>query len=132
MLVAWAGLYSIAAPRVAAGRVDDAYAAIERGDVEEAVDDGEDAHSLDPLSIEPLQAWASAEEAQGSIARARELYVQAVELQPLNSIAWYELGRFDQEVVGDDAAATRELMRAIELDPYGCPARLALGQACEG
>ena len=31
VLVAWAGLYSIAAPRVAAGRVDDAYAAIERG-----------------------------------------------------------------------------------------------------
>ncbi len=132
VLVAWAGLYSIAAPRVAAGRVDDAYAAIERGDAEEAVEDADYAHSLDPLSIEPLQAWASAEEAQGSIARARELYVQAVELQPLNSIAWYELGRFDQEVVGDDAAATRELMRAIELDPYGCPARLALGQACEG
>ena len=85
-----------------------------------------------PSSIEPLEAWASAEEARGRIARARELYVQAVELQPLNSTAWYELGRFDKEVVGDDAAAARELGRAIELDPHGCPARLALGQACEG
>jgi hypothetical protein len=132
VLVAWAGLYSIAAPRVAEGRVDDAYAEIDRGSVEKAVDAAKSAHSLDPLSIEPLEAWASAEESRGDIPRARELYVEAVELQPLNSSAWYELGRFDQEVTGDDAASTRELKRAIELDPYGCPARRALGQACEG
>jgi hypothetical protein len=49
---------------------------------------------------------------------------------PLNSVAWYELGRYDQEVVGDDVAAEKELKRAIELDPHGCPARRALGQAC--
>ena len=85
--------------------------------MEKAVAAAKSAHSLDPLSIEPLEAWAAAEESRGRIPRARELYVQAVKLQPLNSIAWYELGRFDQEVVGDDAAATRELMRAIELDP---------------
>jgi hypothetical protein len=131
VLVAWAGLYSIAAPRFAEGRVDDAYAEIDRGSVEKAVDAAKSAHSLDPLSIEPLEAWASAEESGGKIARARELYVEAVELQPLSSTAWYELGRFDQEVIGDDPAATRELERAIELDPYGCQARLALGQACE-
>jgi O-antigen ligase len=130
LLVAWAGLYSIAAPRVAAGRVDDAYAEIERGSVEKAVSAAKSAHSLDPLSIEPLEAWAAAEESRGKFDRARELYVQAVELQPLNSTAWYELGRYDQEVVGDDAAAARELKRAIQLDPYGCPARRALGQAC--
>lgn len=130
VLVAWAGLYSIAAPRVAAGRVDDAYAELESGSVEKAVSAAKSAHSLDPLSIEPLEAWASAEESRGKIARARELYLQAVELQPLNSVAWYELGRYDQEVIGDDAAATRELTRAIQLDPYGCPARRALGQAC--
>lgn len=132
VLVAWAGLYSIAAPRVAAGRVDDAYAELERGSVEKAVSAAKSAHSLDPLSIEPLEAWASAEESRSKLARARELYVQAVELQPLNSVAWYELGRYDQEVIGDDVAATRELRRAIQLDPYGCPARRALGQACEG
>ncbi len=132
VLVAWAGLYSIAAPRVAEARVADAYAELERGDVEDAVASAESAHSLDPLSIEPLQAWASAEESRNHLPRARELYVRAVELQPLNWVAWYELGRFDQEVLGDDAAAERELRRAVELDPHGCPARLALGEACAG
>jgi tetratricopeptide (TPR) repeat protein len=132
VLVAWAGLYSIAAPRVAAAKVADAYAQLERGDVEDAVASAKSAQSLDPLSIEPLAAWASAEEAQNHLPRARELYVRAVELQPLNWVAWYELGRFDQEVLGDDVAAERELRRAIELDPHGCPARRALGEACPG
>jgi O-antigen ligase len=118
VLVAWAGLYSIAAPRVAAARVDDAYAQIERGDVEQAADTAESAHSLDPLSVEPLQAWAAAEEAAGRIAKARKLYVRAVDLQPLNWATWYELGRFDSEVLGDEAASRRELGRAHELDPH--------------
>jgi tetratricopeptide (TPR) repeat protein len=130
VLVAWAALYSVAAPRVAAGRVDKAYAEIERGSVDQAAKTAKTAHSLDPLSIEPLQAWASAEEARGRIGRARDLYLRAVELQPLNWFAWYELGRFDREVLGDEAAAQRELRRALQLDPHGCPPRRALGMTC--
>jgi tetratricopeptide (TPR) repeat protein len=130
VLVVWASLYSIAAPRVAAARVDDAYAELDRGSVEKAISSAKSAHSLDPLSIEPLEAWASAEEARAHFPKARELYVDAVKLQPLNWVAWYELGRYDQEVIGDDAAAAKELRRAIQLDPHGCPARRALGQAC--
>jgi tetratricopeptide (TPR) repeat protein len=99
--------------------------------VEDAVASAKSAHSLDPLSIEPFHAWAVAEEARERFPEARDLYVRAVELQPLNWTTWYELGRFDLEVVGNDAAATRELERAIELDPYGCPAREALGEDCE-
>ena len=130
VLVAWAALYSVAAPRVAAGRVDKAYAQIERGSADDAAASAKTAHSLDPLSIGPLQAWAAAEEARGRIARARELYARAVELEPLNWFTWYELGRFDRDVLGDDAAAGRELRRALELDPYGCPPRQALGKPC--
>jgi tetratricopeptide (TPR) repeat protein len=130
VLVAWAALYSIAAPRLAAARVDDAYAQIERGAVEKAADSARSAHSLDPLSIAPLEAWASAEEARGRIPRARDLYVRAIELQPLNWVTWYELGRFDREVLGDEVAARRELERALELDPHGCPPRRALGEKC--
>ena len=132
VLVAWAALYSIAAPQVAASRVDNAYAQIDRGSVEKAVSSAKTAHSLDPLSVEPLLAWAAAEEAQGRIQRARELYVRAVDLQPLNWFTWYELGRFDKDVLGHDAEARRELQRAVELDPHGCPARVALGQKCTG
>ena len=132
VLVAWAGLYSIAAPRVAEARVDDAYAELERGFPEEAAKTAESARSLNPLSIAPLQAWAAAEEAEGDIARARELYVDAVDLQPLNWTAWYELGRFDCEVLGDEDAARRELQRAHELDPQNDTVAGALTQACTG
>jgi tetratricopeptide (TPR) repeat protein len=132
VLVAWAALYTVAAPRVAADRVDNAYAEIDRGSVEKAVDSAKSAHSLDPLSIDPLLAWASAEEAEGRPGEARKLYVRAVDLQPLNWYAWYQLGRFYLEVAGDNEAAERALRRAVELDPHGCPARRALGEACPG
>jgi O-Antigen ligase len=129
-LVAWAALYSIAAPRVAAARVDDAYSEIERGSLEKAVSEAKSAHSLNPLSIGPLEAWASAEEGGGNLARARELYAQAVDLQPLNWTSWYELGLYDREVLGHDAVARRELMRARQLDPHNCQVLKALGLPC--
>ena len=125
VLVAWAGLYSIAAPRIAAARVDDAYSQIERGRLEQAASSAKSAHSLNPLSIAPLQAWASAEEDAGNLARARELYAQAVDLQPLNWESWYQLGLFDREVLGHNAAARRELLRAR-------PARSAQLPGAEG
>ena len=130
VLVAWAGLYSIAAPRVAAARVDNAYEQLEQGFPEEAARTAKSAHSLNPLSIAPLEAWASAEEADGNVKRARELYVDAVELQPLNWQAWYELGRFDCEVLGDEDAARREIGRAQELDPLNDSIPKGLTAAC--
>jgi tetratricopeptide (TPR) repeat protein len=116
VLVTWAALYSLLAPRLAERKVDDAFAALENPS--KAVDDARDAHSLNPLSIDPLHAWAAAEEAQGRNERALELYVQAVELQPLNPDAWFELGRFELEVLDDRQRARRDLSRALELDPY--------------
>jgi len=130
VLVAWAALYSVAAPRVAAGRVENAYSQIDRGAVEDAVASARSAHSLNPLSVEALLAWASAEEARGRLQKARDLYLRAVDLQPLNWYTWYQLGRFDIEVLGEDTAGRRALARAVELDPHGCPPRLALGETC--
>jgi O-antigen ligase len=125
VLVAWAALYSIVAPRVAASKVDAAYSDIEHGSLDKAVADAKSAHSLNPVSVEPLYAWAAAEEAKARVGKARDLYLRAVDLQPLNWETWYELGRFDIEVLGHDVAGRRELERARELDPYG-PARRAL------
>jgi hypothetical protein len=132
VLVAWAGLYSIAAPRVAAARVDHAYSEIESGSLEKAVSQAKSAHSLNPLSIAPLQAWASAEEGLSNFARARQLYAQAVDLQPLNWTSWYQLGLYDREVLGHDEAARRELEHALELDPHNCQLQKALGRPCTG
>jgi len=130
VLVALAGLYSIAAPRVAAGRVDDAYSHIERGQLEQAASSAKGAHSLNPLSVAALQAWASVEEDAGKLARARELYVQAVDLQPLNWATWYQLGLYDREVLGHDDTARRELLRARQLDPHNCQVLKALRLPC--
>ena len=130
VLVALAGLYSIAAPRIAAARVDDAYSQIERGRLDQAASSAKSAHSLNPLSIAALQAWASVEEDAGNLARARQLYAQAVDLQPLNWESWYQLGLFDREVLGQNAAARRELLRARQLDPHNCQVLKALGLPC--
>jgi len=130
-LVAWAGLYSIAAPRIADTRVDDAYSQIERGDLAQARQSARSAHSLNPLSIAPLLAWAAVEEDANQLGKARELYAQAVDLQPLNWEAWFQLGLFDREVLGHDQAARRELGRALELDPHNCQVRKALKLPCD-
>jgi tetratricopeptide (TPR) repeat protein len=114
-LVALTALSSIAAPWLAERKVDEAYAAIERP--EEAVDAARAAHRLNPLAVEPLLAWATAEEARGNVQRAGELYVEAVELQPLNAETWYELARFEIDQ-GDQERARRHLERARELDPF--------------
>ena len=131
VLVAWAGLYSIAAPRIAAARVDDAYSHIERGQLGQAASSAKSAHSLNPLSIAALQAWASVEEDAGKLARARELYAQAVDLQPLNWASWYQLGLYDREVLGHCAVARRELIRARQLDPHNSQVLTALGMPCK-
>jgi tetratricopeptide (TPR) repeat protein len=118
-------VFSLAAPRLAAKRVDEAYAAIDRNDLETAVDKAQEARSLNPLSIEPLHAEAAAEEARKRFGRAQELYVDAVEVQPLNARAWYELGCFELQVLDKRQAARRDLERSRDLDPRG-PAATAL------
>ena len=125
VLVAGAVLFSIAAPRLAARDVEQAWAALDRGDAAEAVREARDARSLNPLSIEPWHAEAAAEESRRRFRAAWRAYVEAVETQPLNAIAWYELGCFELDLLNELEAARRHLERARELDPRG-PAATAL------
>ncbi len=111
-------VYSLVAPWLAGRRVDDAYLAIERGELERAVASARQARWLDPLSPEPLRVWALANAAAGDVTGALRRYVQAVELQPANSSTWYDLGAFEL-AVGRYRAAYRHLDRAYGLDPYG-------------
>jgi hypothetical protein len=48
----------------------------------------------------------------------------------LNWVAWYELGRFDCEVIGDEEAARRALRRAQDLDPHNQSIPRGLTAAC--
>jgi hypothetical protein len=118
ILVAVVSLFSLAAPWLATRYVDDAFAAIDRGDDQAALDAARRAQTWNPLAIEPLLAEAAAEEARGDGRSALVRYVEAVELQPLNWRTWYELGFFELNT-GRRERAIRHLQRSRELDPLG-------------
>jgi hypothetical protein len=118
VLVAAVSLFSLAAPWLATREVDDAYTALEEGNVDEAFTAARRARTLNPLAIEPLLATAAADEADGDGRAALVRYVEAVELQPLNFRTWYELGRFEL-ATGRRERAIRHLQQARELDPLG-------------
>ncbi len=85
------------------------------------------ARSVDPLSIQPLLEGAVAESSiaaslgPGAVQRladraALAFLVQATQLQPENSQAWYELGWFELHVRGCPRAALPDLSRFTVLD----------------
>jgi O-antigen ligase/polysaccharide polymerase Wzy-like membrane protein len=109
---------SLLTPWFAQRGSDSALAALDSGRPVRAVARARDARSLNPLALEPLLIEAGAEEQLGEAARARALYVRAVELQPLNWRPWYELGGFEAGL-GRYRAAVGPLRRAVFLDKYG-------------
>ncbi len=104
------------------------------------------AHSIDPLSIEPLLDGAVTETAiAGSLnpGQAQEnadgaalaFLEQATQVQPSNAQGWYELGWFNLHVRGCPRAALPELSRFTVLrrqEPRERPVRLALGEVNSG
>jgi tetratricopeptide (TPR) repeat protein len=120
---------SLLAPWMAARRVDSAYAAIGRGAFGSAAADAENAHSLNPLSIDPLLAWGRAEWIRGDRGEAYRRYAQAVDLQPDNPDAWFALGVFQLEGLHHPRSAIASLTRSAELDPYGSDLATLLAQA---
>jgi hypothetical protein len=125
-LVAAALLYSLAAPWLAERRVERAYEAVANGEPAAAVQSAESARRLNPLSLDPLRAEASARVLGGDLDGARRGLADAVELQPENPATWYELGVFELRIAQRPGAAIEPLSRAAELDPHGdAPALLA-------
>jgi tetratricopeptide (TPR) repeat protein len=111
-------LLSLFSPWLAERRLEDATRAIQRGDLDGTVSAAGEAHSLNPLALEPLLLWAAAEAATEDIAEARRLYSKAVATQPMSPDAWYEYGRFEL-TVPDVLLAYRYLERSYELDRFG-------------
>jgi hypothetical protein len=116
--LALAGLYSLGAPWLADRRLDDAYAAIGRGDLVTAADEAARARSLDPVSVEPLFALGFVQDAQGQFDAARDYYARAVEVQPENREAWFLLGMLEYDVKRYVDALAR-FNRMYALDPHG-------------
>jgi tetratricopeptide (TPR) repeat protein len=124
-VVALGVLYSITAPWLAQRRVEDAYSAIARADAGDALSAARQARDLNPLSVEPLWAWALAEATARNPGGTIQRYLDATELQPENSDTWFALGAFEFELRRFRDAYVH-LDRAYALDPYG-PAGLPGG-----
>lgn len=113
-----AALSSVVVPWLAERRLDDASAAIAAGDLVAAASAADDARSLDPLSIDPIQLRAAIAEAGGDERRALRLYREAVDLQPRNPDTWFELGRHYLVARRDPATAFCALDRAYAIDSW--------------
>jgi hypothetical protein len=112
---ALAGVYAIAAPWLATRAIASSSAAVARGDFAAALADAKSAHSYDPLSVDALIQWAALE---ADPAQARDLYRQAVSIEPLDPGTWYELGAFEYDRKNWRAAYTA-LDRSWGLDRHG-------------
>jgi tetratricopeptide (TPR) repeat protein len=113
-----AALYSLVSPWVAARKVDDAYAAIERGDAAAAASAAKTAHDLNPTSLDPLFVWAAAEHTRGNDREAGRLYTRAIALQPDNWRPWYYRALFLRNI-GGAASAVFDARQAAKRDPLG-------------
>jgi hypothetical protein len=126
--VAAALALSLLTPWFAQRDTDSAQAAIFDGRPLVALRDARSARSLNPLALDPLLAEAAALEQLGDVQGARSVYIDAVELQPLNWRAWFELGRFE-EGQQDWPRALPALRRAVDLDPQNPLAQAELAAA---
>jgi hypothetical protein len=115
-VVAVAVALSLLTPWFAQRSTDSARAALADRRPLVAYRDARDARSLNPLALDPLFVQAEALSQLGDAQGARRLYIDAVELQPLNWRAWWELGSFE-EGQQDFGRAIPALERAVDLDP---------------
>ncbi len=112
--LALVGAYSLAVPWLAERELDrSARAASATG----VLDHARRAHSLNPLSVDALLEWAAVEPNPG---KQRELYREALGLEPQNPTTWYELGRYEYER-GNLGGAYLALDRSWGLDRLDGP-----------
>jgi O-Antigen ligase len=111
-------LYSLVAPYASSRLVDSSYSQLAADRSESALSDARAARTLNPLSVDPLQALGDAEAARHDEAAALRYYRDAVDLQPENSNTWYALGSYEF-FTGRYEEALHDLDRAYGLDPYG-------------
>jgi tetratricopeptide (TPR) repeat protein len=125
VVVAVAMALSLLTPWFAQRATDAAQRALADARPLQAYRDARDARSLNPLALDPIFAQALALDQLGDFQGERQLYIDAVRLQPLNWRAWFVLGEFEKSQQ-DYARAIPPLRRAVELDPQGSLAQAEL------
>jgi hypothetical protein len=111
--LAVAAVFSLASPWLAERKLEDALTARSGA---ERIAAAREAHSLNPLAIEPLLIWANAEP---DIPEAKEVFRKATTIQPENPQVWYEFGVFELEVDNFPKQAYEYLNRSYTLDRFG-------------
>jgi hypothetical protein len=91
---ALAALYSLFAPWYSDQRLQDAFAAVSKGDFVGAASAARDAHNLDPLALDPIRLLAVTLEGVRDYPGAKRYYVLATTREPENPDTWYDLGAF--------------------------------------
>jgi O-Antigen ligase len=109
-------LVSLLSPWLAGRAVDESYAA---SDPATALREAKRAHALNPLALDPLQAWAAAELSRGRLLDAYQRTLNEVALQPENPDAWCDAGQFELEALDEPFRAYRHLNQWYNLDPRG-------------
>ncbi|HZC28382.1 MAG TPA: O-antigen ligase family protein, partial [Gaiellaceae bacterium] len=92
-VAALAALYSLFVPWYANRRFNDGLDAVSRANIVSAQAAFDDAHTLNPLAVEPIQFLAAVDE-NGRPGDAEKLYLLATKREPLNPDTWYALGSF--------------------------------------
>jgi hypothetical protein len=108
-----AAIFSLASPWLAERKLEDALTARSGA---ERIQAAKEAHSLNPLAVEPLLIWANAEP---DIPEAKEVFRKATTIQPENPQVWYEFGVFELEVDNFPKQAYEYLNRSYTLDRFG-------------
>jgi O-antigen ligase len=123
VLVALAAALSLVSPWFSQRRLEASLTDYQHGRFDASLAAVREAHSYDPLALEPLLVWAEIEGNAGNIPEAKRLYGKAVRLQPKNAEAWFEFGVFELKVDCFAVRAYQYLNRSYTLDPFGPTSR---------
>jgi tetratricopeptide (TPR) repeat protein len=123
VLVALAAALSLLSPWFSERRLEASLADYQRGRIGAALTAADEAHSYNPLALEPLLVWAGMEGAAGNLPEAKRLYRKAVRLKPKDAEAWFEFGEFELKVDCFPLRAYQYLNRSYTLDPFGPTSR---------
>lgn len=88
-----AALYSLFAPWYSNRRFNEGLDAVGNANISAAQGAFDDAHTVNPLAVEPIEFLAAADEVD-QLREAERLYLLATKREPLNPDTWYALGSF--------------------------------------
>jgi len=116
-LVALATAWAVWQPLRADTLSQDALATLDTGNGDAARRQAQQAHDINPLSLDPLYTLSTVEAAAGRNSAARRALEQAVRLQPANPDPWLRLAEFELNTLKRPRVAMTAIRPALYLDP---------------